>query len=544
MLNRRRRRGLLPDRVADRDRDHPDHHHDRGSQVSEPRADVRPRRPPPSGPSGRIHTAAGAVPSQYGKYATSLTELGPPASGARQPRRGGPDRQRPCRRRKAGYKFTVTGVPGGYMINCQSGDLRQQRQPHLLFRPDHGDPPELRAGAGHRQQPGTEVDAGQAADLAAAPGVPAGPCPPRHPRFCKLYTFETQLPGIRLYDGGRADPEHRRGQAPGHPPEFLHRRHLRHLGRDRRRAGPAGAGLPLSPAQGAQNGRVGRGGRRRQARAQLARGNGLPPQPRRRLEDHQRKEHRLGGEACRTTSVVAFGPQCTHLGCAYHWEEGKNEFLCPCHSSLFSIDGKVLSGPAPRPLDRYETQRRGQQTAAGPLAQSRRSRPHEAPLGRRARLAGPPHRHPDRRPPVPLRGDPRLQRLAPGLRQRGRLPVPGAGLHRRAAGLQLRAHARRRLQQPALHPDRTHRRPPHPRAAPLGRQHDDRGGGAPHGAGLPLRRLQEAARGHLDGGRGAAAAHPGLRPDRLSAALGQPRLLGHGGDHADCRPGAAWSGPT
>ena len=32
---------------------------------------------------------------------------------------------------------------------------------------------------------------------------------------------------------------------------------------------------------------------------------------------------------------MAFGPQCTHLGCAYHWEEGKNEFLCPCHTSLF-----------------------------------------------------------------------------------------------------------------------------------------------------------------------------------------------------------------
>lgn len=53
--------------------------------------------------------------------------------------------------------------------------------------------------------------------------------------------------------------------------------------------------------------------------------------------------------------VVAFGPQCTHLGCAYHWEERSSEFLCPCHSSVFSVDGKVLSGPAPRPLDRYDT---------------------------------------------------------------------------------------------------------------------------------------------------------------------------------------------
>jgi menaquinol-cytochrome c reductase iron-sulfur subunit len=65
--------------------------------------------------------------------------------------------------------------------------------------------------------------------------------------------------------------------------------------------------------------------------------------------------------------VVAFGPQCTHLGCAYHWEEGKNEFLCPCHSSLFSIDGKVVSGPAPRPLDRFETKIEGKKLLIGKL---------------------------------------------------------------------------------------------------------------------------------------------------------------------------------
>lgn len=54
-------------------------------------------------------------------------------------------------------------------------------------------------------------------------------------------------------------------------------------------------------------------------------------------------------------NVVAYTPQCTHLGCAYHWDEQQKNFLCPCHTSVFSIDGKVLSGPAPRPLDRYET---------------------------------------------------------------------------------------------------------------------------------------------------------------------------------------------
>ncbi len=53
--------------------------------------------------------------------------------------------------------------------------------------------------------------------------------------------------------------------------------------------------------------------------------------------------------------IVAFAPQCTHLGCAYHWDEQKQQFLCPCHTSTFSLDGSVTSGPAPRALDRFES---------------------------------------------------------------------------------------------------------------------------------------------------------------------------------------------
>jgi menaquinol-cytochrome c reductase iron-sulfur subunit len=66
-------------------------------------------------------------------------------------------------------------------------------------------------------------------------------------------------------------------------------------------------------------------------------------------------------------SVVAFAPQCTHLGCAYHWDDGKTEFVCPCHNSLFSIDGRVTDGPAPRPLDRYETKVEGNKLLVGQL---------------------------------------------------------------------------------------------------------------------------------------------------------------------------------
>ncbi len=50
--------------------------------------------------------------------------------------------------------------------------------------------------------------------------------------------------------------------------------------------------------------------------------------------------------------VYAISPACTHLGCAVGWNESQGHFLCPCHTSAFSVDGAVLSGPAPRALDR------------------------------------------------------------------------------------------------------------------------------------------------------------------------------------------------
>lgn len=65
--------------------------------------------------------------------------------------------------------------------------------------------------------------------------------------------------------------------------------------------------------------------------------------------------------------AVAFAPQCTHLGCAYHWDEANHNFLCPCHTSTFSIDGQVLSGPAPRPLDRYAVKIQSGKLQIGPM---------------------------------------------------------------------------------------------------------------------------------------------------------------------------------
>ena len=50
---------------------------------------------------------------------------------------------------------------------------------------------------------------------------------------------------------------------------------------------------------------------------------------------------------------IALSLRCTHLGCSIEWEEDKKRFICPCHSSAFSMNGDVQNPPAPKALDYY-----------------------------------------------------------------------------------------------------------------------------------------------------------------------------------------------
>ncbi len=49
--------------------------------------------------------------------------------------------------------------------------------------------------------------------------------------------------------------------------------------------------------------------------------------------------------------LIVYSGKCPHLGCAFRWGEEKRQFLCPCHLSVFTLNGAVMGGPAPRPLD-------------------------------------------------------------------------------------------------------------------------------------------------------------------------------------------------
>lgn len=57
---------------------------------------------------------------------------------------------------------------------------------------------------------------------------------------------------------------------------------------------------------------------------------------------------------------VAFGQKCTHLGCPVLYRAAEKKLHCPCHEGYFNPeDGRVISGPPPRPLPRVELERRG-----------------------------------------------------------------------------------------------------------------------------------------------------------------------------------------
>ena len=44
---------------------------------------------------------------------------------------------------------------------------------------------------------------------------------------------------------------------------------------------------------------------------------------------------------------------CTHLDCTVQYRPDRQDIWCACHGGVFDVNGNNVSGPPPRPLDRY-----------------------------------------------------------------------------------------------------------------------------------------------------------------------------------------------
>ena len=94
-----------------------------------------------------IHTAEVQFQSQFGRYAASLTELGPPASGAPSPSAADLIGNDLANGEKQGYKFTLAATQGGYTVNAvpvsygNSGSRSFYSDQTMVVRENYGPEP-------------------------------------------------------------------------------------------------------------------------------------------------------------------------------------------------------------------------------------------------------------------------------------------------------------------------------------------------------------------------------------------------------------------
>jgi Rieske Fe-S protein len=51
------------------------------------------------------------------------------------------------------------------------------------------------------------------------------------------------------------------------------------------------------------------------------------------------------------TDWRAYWGTCTHLDCTVQYQASNRQIWCACHNGLYDLNGKVVSGPPPKPLE-------------------------------------------------------------------------------------------------------------------------------------------------------------------------------------------------
>jgi cytochrome b6-f complex iron-sulfur subunit len=54
----------------------------------------------------------------------------------------------------------------------------------------------------------------------------------------------------------------------------------------------------------------------------------------------------------------AFNAVCTHLECTVQYKADTSTIWCACHNGMYDLQGNVISGPPPRPLERLVVNQR------------------------------------------------------------------------------------------------------------------------------------------------------------------------------------------
>ena len=67
----------------------------------------------------------------------------------------------------------------------------------------------------------------------------------------------------------------------------------------------------------------------------------------------------------RDKGFLAFSKVCTHLGCLVKYHPDKQVFICPCHAGIFDLEGNVVSGPPPKPLQKFAVKVEGDNLMIG-----------------------------------------------------------------------------------------------------------------------------------------------------------------------------------
>lgn len=56
----------------------------------------------------------------------------------------------------------------------------------------------------------------------------------------------------------------------------------------------------------------------------------------------------------RPGTYLAFASDCTHGKCTVEYRPQQEDLFCPCHDGIFDLQGRVISGPPPLPLEIFQ----------------------------------------------------------------------------------------------------------------------------------------------------------------------------------------------